>query len=414
LNDKDSDVAPTLNASVVAPLDNETNPDDESEIPIHSVTNNFNDNESDVATNVNETDPIGKHINNLDRALHRSGKEQKDGADPSQKKKRSEKVLKSKDKHEMEPSKRPRRSSRKTLQVYDHAFFDDHYHKGTLKHKTAARMMYDPVLETFWYSNVIGNIFTQAMEVEHLEGYDDLLVNEARRVPNEWVGCSIGDPIDERIPAHLSTTKKMFCEQNNKRFCLTYSLASALWYCGLETAAKVLQSQACAFASLSFDNALNALIGLMPGIAPEIGRPTIYNQRRCLNKTRIKARRITWDILYAELVPHPTLVIAVMPNETPSHALCIVDDLIFDSSFPFALKLKKESIEWIFNDCEVDIYQAFRFNTKCSPQNVKVEAKYTRLVELNWDMPSRLYIKRTSHDWHLPHYIIEDRDEPQK
>ena len=152
----------------------------------------------------------------------------------------------------------------------------------------------------------------------------------------------------------------------------------------------------------------------MPGIAPEIGRPTIYNQRRCRKKTRIKTRRITWDILYAELVPHPTLVIAVMANETPSHALCIVDDLIFDSSFPFALKLKKESIEWIFNDCEVDIYQAFRFNTKCSPKDVKVEAKYTRPLKLNWDMPSRVYIKRTSHDWHLPHYIIEGRDEPQK
>ena len=46
-----------------------------------------------------------------------------------------------------------------------------------------------------------------------------------------------------------------------------------------------------------------------------------------------------------------------------NHAVCVVDDLIFDSTQHFALKLCRESFDWICGDggCE-GIYFAIHFN----------------------------------------------------
>jgi hypothetical protein len=243
--------------------------------------------------------------------------------------------------------------------------------------------------------------------------YDAKLVNQARKVPDVWHGCSIGDSIECTIPTDLRTSVHVLYQQLNRRFCLSYSLASALFYCGFDIAARILDSQARVFASLLFDDQLNRIKDLMPGLVPLIGRPTLYNQRRCRNKkkkTTTKARCITWESLFDEIVPHPTLIVPVMPDGRASHAFCIVDDLIFESSFPFALKLQRESIEWVYGDPNIEIYQVIRFNMKCSPKGQKVEGVYKRDVKLNWDRSSRVSVKRDASSWNLPHYIIEKNE----
>ena len=58
---------------------------------------------------------------------------------------------------------------------------------------------------------------------------------------------------------------------------------------------------------------------------------------------------MTWEVLFADLTPYPTIVIPIQADGTVRHAFCVVDNLIFDSLTPFALKLKRESVLWTFN-----------------------------------------------------------------
>ena len=71
-------------------------------------------------------------------------------------------------------------------------------------------------------------------------------------------------------------------------------------------------------------------------------------------------------------------------NGHMTHAFCLVDDLIFDSSASHALKLQMESINWIFRNKEVDIFIALRFNQKISPKGHRVRWTYKRQVVRNW------------------------------
>jgi hypothetical protein len=71
-----------------------------------------------------------------------------------------------------------------------------------------------------------------------------------------------------------------------------------------------------------------------------------------------------------------------------NHAFCVVDDLIFDASTPYALKLTMESVNWIFDDDDVNIFQALRFNLKVSPEGLKLKERYTRQVTYHWNRDS--------------------------
>lgn len=331
---------------------------------------------------------------------------------PQSQKKRSSKVLHSNSQGKQSISKRSRttRNSSSIDEHLDEDYFDNMYHAGALKHKTSARMKFDSVTEQYWICFVENGDFTKACELPRtdLDKYDKILTNEAKKRPNCWVGCSLGDPCNDNAPAHLKTTVRTIYQQHLQRFCLIYSLASALFYCEFHEGAKILASQAPKFDGLPQDVAMRKLREFMVNLVPTIGRPTIFNRKKNPLKNKKgqggKVRRITWDTLFNEIVPHPTVIIPVGPDGTPTHAFCIVDDLIFDSTTPYALKLKKESVDWIYNDNETQIYEAYRFNMKCSPKGAIVEETYRRDVTLHWHDPSRVFIKRESSAWSLPHY----------
>jgi hypothetical protein len=44
------------------------------------------------------------------------------------------------------------------------------------------------------------------------------------------------------------------------------------------------------------------------------------------------------------------LIIPLGRDKSLNHAVCVIDDLIFDSTQEFALKLKKKSLDWICGD----------------------------------------------------------------
>ena len=196
-------------------------------------------------------------------------------------KKRSAKVLKSKPQEiQGGPSKQPRLRRAAAFKHLDEKYFDDAYWAGSLKHKTPARMKYDTVAETFWICLVDGSTFTPAKSQNNVDDYDERLINQARNRPDEWVGCSLGDPGDDEAPSSLQTRVRTIYQQHIQRFCLTQCLASALFYCGFTHGASIIDSQKRVFALLPFDEALQRLKDLMSNLVPLIGRATIYNQKK--------------------------------------------------------------------------------------------------------------------------------------
>ena len=148
------------------------------------------------------------------------------------------------------------------------------------------------------------------------------------------------------------------------------------------TEAIELSKQAITFSYLSMNTAIEGLRGLMPNLVPPIGGVTIYGKRCNGNNKCI--RPFTLEHLFSDITPYPTLVIPVTGGGRMTHCFTVVDDLIFDSISPFALRLCMESIQWIFNDEDVSIYCAYRFNMKVSPKNHKLRCKYKRPVKLHW------------------------------
>jgi hypothetical protein len=164
---------------------------------------------------------------------------------------------------------------------------------------------------------------------------------------------------------------------------LIFSFASALFYCGFNDVALELASKALLFSDLTFIDIFKRLREIMRISVPEIGAATEYPLKR---KKKDRCREsLTMDTILNKFVPHPTIIIPLLPKGKFSDAFCIVDDLIFHTVSPCALKLQQETLNWIYNDSEVRIHKALRFATKISPRHQKVERSYTRSVAINWD-----------------------------
>ena len=162
--------------------------------------------------------------------------------------------------------------------IFDSDFFDKRYHSLKSKNKTASRMKWDPSTGTFltsFYDPMINGFSTQA-EVQNVDQYDNYLVRAAIETPNLWVGCSVGDPGDDDPPEHLRTNIKTLYRQHNQHYCLSYSLASALFYCGFKEAASILATQARIFSSMHLDESLKQLRELMLNLVPVIGKPLLF------------------------------------------------------------------------------------------------------------------------------------------
>jgi hypothetical protein len=214
--------------------------------------------------------------------------------------------------------------------------------------------------------------------------YDDLLVDAAVNYQDEWMGPNVGDAsTNGTAPLELCSSVPTLFQQLEKPYCLSYSLASALFYCGFKEEAIELSKQADFFAGLACDEAIDQLRSFMSNLVPLIGQATVYGIRTGRHNRFI--RELEWKTLYTEITPYPTVVIPRSEeNGVATHAFCVVDDLIFDSITPKALRLQPEVVKWIFNDEETKIYRALRFETKISPPGCKVKGAYRREVTYHW------------------------------
>jgi len=283
----------------------------------------------------------------------------------------------------------PNRSTKKQ-KIEDKKKLTKMYRKGQLKHNTSTRMLFDSKEQRYYTCEHDGKGgFTPRRREDNLELYDPFLVEVATRSPNEWFGPSVappptppGDSGFGDAPSYLITRVPTLYQQHNKPYCLLYSFASALFYCGFREEAEMMKQKAEYIPQMEFFEAIDEVKSFMKNLVPVIGLATQYAKRT--NGHSRKKRDLTWDELFTNLTPYPTIVIPVVPGQKPNHAFCVVDDLIFDSTTQFSLKLQYDSVLWLCNESDSSIFLALRFKTKFSPPGKRITQKYTRQVVHHW------------------------------
>ena len=120
-------------------------------------------------------------------------------------------------------------------------------------------------------------------------------------------------------------------------------MASCLHFCGLVNEGNHVSNHAGLAEGASANHALDTLVSDLQDINPQMGHPTYYNR----NKKWRKTKNITLSKLCQEVDSLPKLVIPQGKDGSINHAVAVVDDLIFDSTQSHAMKLKKESFDWI-------------------------------------------------------------------
>jgi len=233
----------------------------------------------------------------------------------------------------------------------------------------------------------LDGVYEKPYMIKNLEEYDTAFLDSVRKKNGRWVKPPAGDAQDVSHPFHLMTKVPILYQQHGNNYCISYSLGSTLFYCGFLSAAEVFYGAAEWISTMSLDDAMNEIRSIMKNSAALIGLPTLFNIRPNTHSKKIKS--MTWQDLLSDVTPFPTLVVPLQSNGSTSHVFCIVDDLIFDAIFPFALKLCVESVQWIFNNQDTNIYAVYRFCRKADMPDVKIEGTYKRQIQFHWDHPRR-------------------------
>ena len=211
-----------------------------------------------------------------------------------------------------------------------------------------------------------------------LEFYDHQYLELLKLIPNRWFTTTLGAPGDSNSPRHLRSKIHTRYTQGENHHCLAYSLASALHYCGFTDAGRIVWDHAVLWSHLPIDDALLQVRKLVAVTAPSIGGATQFMKRTA----RHRIRQLTIDQVVEQPTPYPWLIVPCTADGVINHALCVVDDLVFDSITPRALRLCHETFAWIFNDQPITVHRAMRFDQNITPK--KARETYTRAIALHF------------------------------
>ena len=164
--------------------------------------------------------------------------------------------------------------------------------------------------------------------------------------PGQWIYVPIGNTRDDVAPLELQSTIECSYQQKNENFCLCYSLASALDYVGLRKEGRLMADLAENSINLDQREQIEYVCLHMKDLVPNIGLYQMYGNAWDKHKKR-KKNEVTVPHLVQRHTPYPTIVVPLGLDGSISHAVTIVDDLIFDSTQKFALTLGFKSFHWI-------------------------------------------------------------------
>ena len=198
--------------------------------------------------------------------------------------------------------------------------------------------------------------------------------------PNVWFPVPVGNsrPTDDKAPGKLLVTKILIrYQQFDRNLCLLMGVASCLHYCGLKEVAVTLSNEAMQFANLSRDLGITKLKETMLKVVPCIGDCTIFNVRNAKKRT---IKKLSIEDLITEKTRFPTIIIPLAKDGSINHAVVVIDDIIFDSTQAFALKLCRESLDWVCGEKGIaSIHIGLRFNRGNATKD-----KLKHVDTLNW------------------------------
>ncbi len=181
--------------------------------------------------------------------------------------------------------------------------------------------------------------------------------------PDKWFPVPVGNsrPVDEKAPANLLVTKvPIRYQQLDRNHCLLLGVASCLDYCGETEAGVKFSHQAMQCENLTRDLAIKKLKDAMLQFLPCIGDCTIFNVRNAKKRT---IKKLSIEDLITRKTRFPTVILLLGNDGAYNHAVVVIDDIVFDSTQEFALKLCRESLDWICGDKGMaSIYIGLRFN----------------------------------------------------
>ena len=198
--------------------------------------------------------------------------------------------------------------------------------------------------------------------------------------PGEWVYVPIGNTRDDVAPMAFQTTIECAYQQKDANFCLCYSLASALHYVGLKEEGKLIANLAEDSINLDQRQQIEYICLHMQDIVPRIGLYQMFGNVWNKHKKR-KKEDITIPTLVQQYTPFPTIVVPLGKDGSISHAVTVVDDLVFDSTQKYALTLSHKCFHWICGGLGTSdqVWGAIRFNRPIG----KGHQAYNRTVQKN-------------------------------
>ena len=198
-------------------------------------------------------------------------------------------------------------------------------------------------------------------------------------MPGQFLRVPIGDSeMDYEPPKELLTTVQNRFRQQNRDYCLPYCIAGCLQYMGHHMQALEFARSAGGWTGLPGNYVLTKVREKIMKVLPQIAQPLVYNRPK--RRTR-KVTRMTSDNLVTFPDPYMTLVHPIGNDGSCDHAICVVDDLIFDARLDVALKLCKESLDWVCGKQGMDsLGEVFCFRKPFGVKPVRVE----RQMKTNW------------------------------
>lgn len=239
-------------------------------------------------------------------------------------------------------------------------WYEYNYFEG----KSADGVLFKYQLNPAWCEYIFELVFTQL----------------CRREPGRFFHVPIGSSnIDEEPTVRLQTDVVVRYPQRDMDYCLPYAVASCLSYMGYVLEAQKVAAAAPDLIYLPGDVVIRKLRTVIQDVLPEMGQCMIFN--KLPGQRRKKNVKMTVEDIIRYQTPYLTVVSPKGVDGSADHAVCVVDDMVFDARLGYGLKLCMETFMWVCGPRGVsELGTVYRF---CLPYGVKKRNR-ERDVQRNW------------------------------
>ena len=235
-----------------------------------------------------------------------------------------------------------------------------------------------------------GKVFNYQISPDYCEFVFDLKFTQlVRRTPGNWLHVPLGNADTDHmiVDSSLLTSVMNRFRQKQKDFCLHYAIAGCLQYMGKHEPALEFARAARQVEGLPSRLQFRQMNDMMANLVPSTGIPKLFNRKSQKTKT---LRHMSIEDIVTDRTPYLTVVQPIGNDNSSDHCVCVVDDLIFDARFDYALKLCKESFDMICGYCGAkELGCVFRF---MSPYKIKAHKVKHREMKTNWDTLHNMHV----------------------